>query len=89
MARVGVGASPDRVRHLLTGSPAVSAQLADFHFGLIAAQLRRDQFDAKVRRLKRRGSRSLLFIGMVLVTLNFLFCMAYAIFSVALDTAPL
>ena len=40
-------------------------------------------------RMKRRGARSLLFVGMVLITLNFLFCMAWALFNLTLDAAPL
>jgi hypothetical protein len=74
---------------MLAGSPAAYAEVADFHFALIATQLKRDQFSARVRRMKRRGTRSLLFVGMVLVTLNFLLCMAYALFSLTLEASPL
>jgi hypothetical protein len=88
-ARVGVTTSPDRLRHMLAGSPVVCAEVADFNFALIATQFRRDQFSAKIRRIKRRGTRSLLVVGMVLVTLNFLFCLAYALFSLTLEAAPL
>jgi hypothetical protein len=88
-ARVGVTTSPDRLRHMLAGSPVACAELADFNFALIATQFRRDQFSAKIRRIKRRGTRSLLFVGMVLVTLNFLFCLAYALFSLTLEAPPL
>jgi hypothetical protein len=88
-ARVGVTTSPDRLRHMLAGSPVACAEVADFNFALIATQFRRDQFSAKIRRLKRRGTRSLLVVGMVLVTLNFLFCLAYALFSLTLEAAPL
>jgi hypothetical protein len=88
-ARVGVSTSPDRLRMMLAGSPAAYAEVADFNFALIATQFKRDQFRARVRRMKRRGARSLLFVGMVLITLNFLFCMAWALFNLTLDTAPL
>lgn len=74
---------------MLAGAPAAYAELADFNFALIATQFRRDQFGARIRRMKRRGTRSLLFIGLVLVTLNFLFCMAYALLSLTLETPPL
>ncbi len=74
---------------MLAGSPVACAEVADFKFALIATQFRRDEFSAKIRRIKRRGTRSLLFVGMVLVTLNFLFCMAYALFSLALEAPPL
>jgi hypothetical protein len=88
-ARVGVSTSPDRLRQMLAGSPAAWAEVADFNFALIATQYRRDEFKARVRRMKRRGARSLLFVGMVLVTLNFLFCMAWALFNLALESSPL
>ena len=41
------------------------------------------------KRLKRRIARSLLFAGLVLVVLNFLFCMAYVLLNLAQQTAPL
>ena len=88
-ARVGVTTPPDRLRQMLAGAPAADAELADFNFALIATQFKKDQFRARVRRMKRRGARSLLFVGMVLITLNFLFCMAWALFNLTLDTAPL
>ena len=74
---------------MLAGSPVAYAEVADFNFALIATQLKREQFSARVQRMKRRGTRSLLFVGMVLVTLNFLFCMAYALFSLTLEASPL
>lgn len=88
-ARVGVTTSPDRLQQMLAGSPAASAEVCDFNFAIIATQFKREQFSAKIRRLKRRGARSLLFVGLVLVTLNFLFCMAYALFSLTAEVPPL
>ena len=74
---------------MLAGAPAARAEVTDFNFALIATQLKREQFGAKIRRLKRRGARSLIFVGLVLVTLNFLFCMAYALFSLTLEVSSL
>jgi hypothetical protein len=88
-ARVGVSTSPDRIRQMLAGSPVAHAEMCDFNFAVIATQYRRDQLRARVRRMKRRGARSLLFVGMVLVTLNFLFCMAWALFNLTLESSPL
>ena len=88
-ARVGVTTSPDRLRLMLAGSHVALAEVTDFNFAVIATEYRRDQTRARVRRAKRRGARSLLFVGMVLITLNFLFCMAYALFSMALAAPPL
>ena len=88
-ARVGVTTPSERLRLMLAGAPAARAEVADFNFALIATQLKREQFVAKIRRLKRCGARSLIFVGLVLVTLNFLFCMAYALFSLTLEASPL
>lgn len=74
---------------MLAGAPAAYAEVADFNFALIATHFKRDQFRARVRRMKRRGARTLIFVAMVLVTLNFLFCMAWALFSLTLEAAPL
>ena len=74
---------------MLAGAPAAYAEVVDFNFALIATQLKREQLVAKIRRMKRRGARSLIFVGLVLVTLNFLFCMAYALFSLTLEASPL
>jgi hypothetical protein len=88
-ARVGVNTPPDRLRQMLAGAPFAYGEMADVNFAFIAMQLKREQLAAKYKRLKRRGARSLLFVGLVLVTLNFLFCMAYALFSLTLEAAPL
>ena len=88
-ARVGVTTPPERLRQMLAGAPAAYVEVADFNFALIATQLKRDQFRARVRRMKRRGARSLIFVGMVLVTLNFLFCLAWAMFNLTLEAPPL
>ncbi|HUB57191.1 MAG TPA: hypothetical protein VMB04_18750 [Mycobacterium sp.] len=88
-ARVGVDTPPHRLRQMLAGAPFAADEVADVNFAFIASRLRREQLSAKFKRLKRRGARSLLFVGLVLVTLNFLFCMAYALFSLTLEAAPL
>jgi hypothetical protein len=88
-ARVGVNTPPERLRQMLAGVPFATGEVADVNFAFIATRLRREQLSAKFKRLKRRGARSLLFVGLVLVTLNFLFCMAYALFSLTLEAAPL
>jgi hypothetical protein len=88
-ARVGVNTPPERLRQMLAGAPVTAGEAADVNFAFIATQLKREQLVAKFERLKRRGARSLIFVGLVLVTLNFLFCMAYALFSLTLEAAPL
>jgi hypothetical protein len=88
-SRVGVDTPPERLRQMLAGVPVAAGEATDLNFAVIATRLRREHLSAKFKRLKRRGARSLLFIGLVLVTLNFLFCMAYALFSLTLEAAPL
>jgi hypothetical protein len=88
-ARVGVDTSPERLREMLGGRPLAAQEVADLNFAFIATRLRHEQLSAKFKRLKRRGARSLIFVGLVLVTLNFLFCMAYALFSLTLEASPL
>ena len=88
-AQVGVNTPPERLRLVLAGGPVAADEVADVSFAFIAMQLKREQLSAKFKRLKRRGARSLIFVGMVLVTLNFLFCMAYALFSLTLEASPL
>ncbi|BBZ42446.1 hypothetical protein MCNS_55090 [Mycobacterium conspicuum] len=51
------------------------------HFALIASQIKRDERTAKFERLQRRGTRFLIFLGLVLVMLNFLCCIAYLLVS--------
>ena len=74
---------------MLAGLPVAASEVTDVNFALIAIQLKREQLIAKFERLKRRGARSLIFVGLVLVTLNFLLCMAYALFSLTLEAPPL
>jgi hypothetical protein len=88
-ARVGVETPPHRLQQMLAGLPVAVGEMADVNFALIAIQLKHEQLIAKYKRLKRRGARSLIFVGLVLVTLNFLFCMAYALFSLTLEASPL
>ncbi|MGA8544369.1 MAG: hypothetical protein WB785_03825 [Mycobacterium sp.] len=88
-AQVGVNTPPERLRLVLAGGPVAPDEMADVSFALIAMRLKREQLSAKYKRLKRRGARSLIFVGLVLVTLNFLFCMAYALFSLTLEASPL
>ena len=75
---------------MLAGSPVASAEVADFHFALIATQYPA----GSVQGAKCGGSNAEAPVRCCLsawfsVTLNFLFCMAYALFSLTLEAAPL
>lgn len=88
-AGVGVHTAPDRLRAIMTGLPVRTSEVTDFNFALIAIRLNREARAARVRRLKRRGTRSLMFGGLVLVVLNFLFCVAYLLLNLAQQGASL
>jgi hypothetical protein len=88
-ARVGVYTAPERLRQMVAGAPVADDEVTDVNFALIAIQLNREARGARVKRLKRRGTRSLMFVGLVLVVLNFLFCVAYVLLNLAQQATPL
>lgn len=74
---------------MVAGVPVPFHEVTDVNFALIALQLNREAREAKMKRLKRRGTRSLIFVGLVLVVLNFLFCVAYLLLNLAQQATPL
>lgn len=80
-AQVGVDAAPQRLQQMVAGAPVPDNEVTDVHFALIATQIKRDERTAKFERLQRRGTRFLIFFGLVLVMLNFLCCVAYLLVS--------
>jgi hypothetical protein len=82
-AQVGVKTSPERLQQILAGVPGADDEVMDVRFALMALQIDRDARAAKLKRLQQRGTRSLLFAGLVLVVLNFLFCVAYGLLNLA------
>ena len=68
---------------MVAGAPVADDEVADVNFALIAIELNHEARAAKYKRLKRQGTRSLLFAGLVLVVLNFLFCLAYVLLNLA------
>lgn len=87
-ADVGVDTGPVRLQQMLAGMPVTDAEVTDVNFALIATQIKRDERNAKLRQLQRQGTRSLMFAGMILLVLNFLFCLAYVMLNLT-DQAPL
>ena len=87
--RVGVHTAPERLRQIVAGAPVADREVTDVNFALIAMQLDRETRLARYKRLKRRSTRSLMFAGLVLVVLNFLFCMAYVLLNLVQETTPL
>jgi hypothetical protein len=88
-ARVGVETPPERLQEIVAGVPAADDEVTDVNFALIATQINREERAAKIKRLRRRGTRSLLFAGLVLVVLNFLFCIAYLLLNLTEQTSLL
>ncbi|MDR3656443.1 MAG: hypothetical protein P4L48_12475 [Mycobacterium sp.] len=87
--QVGVRTAPERLRAMVAGAPAPACEVTDVNFALIAMELDREARVAKYKRLKRRSTRSLIFAGLVLVVLNFLFCMAYVLLNLVQEATPL
>jgi hypothetical protein len=73
---------------MVAGVPVSDDEVTDANFALIAIRLNREARAAKFKRLKRRSTRSLLFAGLVLVVLHFLFCLAYVLLNLAQQTTP-
>ncbi len=87
-ADVGVDTGPVRLQQMLAGLPVTEDEVTDVNFALIATQIKRDERSAKLRQLQRQGTRSLMFAGMILLVMNFLFCLAYVLLNLT-DQAPL
>lgn len=88
-ARVGVETAPERLQEIVSGAPATDDEVTDVDFALIATQIIREERVAKFKRLKRQGIQSLIFVGLLLVVLNFLFCVAYLLLNLTEQTSLL
>ncbi|WP_246133484.1 hypothetical protein [Mycobacterium helveticum] len=88
-ASVGVRTAPGRLRAMTAGLPVAADEVTDVHFALIALEMNRATRAARIKRLKRRGSRSLLLAGLILVVLHFLLCVAYLLLNLAQQATPL
>ncbi|MCA2318101.1 hypothetical protein JF732_07570 [Mycobacterium intracellulare] len=86
---MGVRTAPERLRAMLEGAPLAAHEMINLNFALIAIRLDRESRAARYKRLRQRGTRSLMFAGLVMVVLNFLVCMAYLLLNLAEPTAPL
>ncbi|OBI91064.1 hypothetical protein [Mycobacterium asiaticum] len=80
-ALVGVDIPPTRLQQLVTGSPVADREMTDVNFALIATQYNREKKSAKVAHAQRRCKHAAICAGLVLVALNFLFCIAYLFFT--------
>lgn len=63
--------------------PVTDDEMTDVNFALIATRINQEARQVKLKRMQRRGTRSLMFAGLVLVVLNLLVCFAYVLFSLS------
>jgi hypothetical protein len=80
-ARVGVETKPERLQQMLAGVPFTDHEVTDVNFALIATHITREERIVKLKRLRRRGTLAVMFAGLVLIVLNFLFCLAYVLLN--------
>ena len=88
-ASVGIQTRPERIQQMVAGVPVADDEFTDVNFALIATQINRENRAAKFRGLRRRGTHSLIFAGLVLIVLNFLFCIAYVLLNLTEQAPPL
>jgi hypothetical protein len=82
-AGVGVPIAPTRLQQIAAGAPCAASELTDLKFARTATEIQREEHRTKLERRRRRGIQWLIVAGMVLVLLNLLICMAYAVLSMA------
>lgn len=85
---VGVEIAPKRLQQMMAGAPASTVELTDVNFAFIATQLDHEKRAAKLKRFKKRSTHSAIFAGLVLVVLNFLFCLAYLFVNLTQQASP-
>ncbi len=88
-AGVGVGIPATRLQQIAAGAPFASEELVDVKFALWAAELKRQERRAQVKRAQRRVVHWLIVGGLVLAALNLLLCIAYVFVSLALHESAL
>jgi hypothetical protein len=74
---------------MLEGAPLAAHELINVNFALIAIRLDRESRAARYKRLKRRGTRSLMLAALIMVVLNFLVCLAYVMLNLTEQSTPM
>ncbi|WP_241010841.1 hypothetical protein [Mycobacterium camsae] len=88
-AHVGVHIPATRLQQLVTGTPVADRELTDVNFALIATHYMREQKAARTTHVQRRCRHAAVCAGLILVALNFLFCLAYLFFTLTQHAAPM
>ena len=82
-AQVGVEIPAPRLREIAAGASASASEATNVHFALLATETRREDRQAKRRRVKDRNLRWLVAVTLFFVLLNTLVCVGYVFFSLA------
>lgn len=85
---VGVAIPAMRLQQIAAGASAGDDERTDVSFALTATELQREERIAKLKRIRRRVVRWLIFAGLVLLAMHSLLMMAYLVFSLALHASP-
>lgn len=85
---VGVTIPATRLQQIAAGARAGEAELTDVRFALAATEIEHEQRMAKLKRYQRRAMHWLIVVGLVVLLLNSLLCMAFLFFSAAMHTYP-
>ena len=80
-ADVGIGIPPARLQEIAAGAPCLDAELTNVNFALVATEIQHQQRVARSARQHRCVIHWLIVVGLILVVLNALICMGYAILS--------
>ncbi|RUP06872.1 MAG: hypothetical protein EKK34_01985 [Mycobacterium sp.] len=88
-AQVGVHIPPTRLQQMATGTMVADRELTDVNFALIATQYLREKKSAKTTHFQRRCRHAVICAGLMLVALNFLFCLAYLFFTLTQHGTPM
>ncbi|MHA7651468.1 hypothetical protein ACX9NE_01640 [Mycobacterium sp. ML4] len=88
-ALVGVDIPPVRLQQLVAGTRVAEKELTDVNFALIATHYLQEKRAARTTYLQRRCRHALICAGLILVALNFLFCIAYLFFTLTQQATPM
>lgn len=85
---VGVAIPAMRLQQIAAGASAGDDEWTDVSFALTATELQREERIAKLKRIRRRVVRWLIFAGLVLLAMHSLLIVAYLVFTLALHAFP-
>ena len=83
---VGVAIPATRLQQIAAGAIAGDDEITDVRFAVAATEIEHEQRLAKHKRNHRRAMHWLIVVGLILLLLNSLLCMAYLFFSLTMHT---